>query len=98
MADITGATGLRIIRAIITGERSPSALASMRDIRCHSSVEMIEKALTGHYRAEHLFVLEQAVALYDVYQQKVSACDIRIESVITALSSVRHPSRGPNTR
>jgi transposase len=89
VADITGATGLRIIRAIIAGERSPSALASMRDIRCHSSVEMIEKALTGHYRAEHLFVLEQAVALYDVYQQKVSACDIRIESVITALSSVR---------
>jgi transposase len=89
VADITGATGLRIIRAIIAGERSPSVLASMRDIRCHSSVEMIEKALTGHYRAEHLFVLEQAVALYDVYQQKVSACDIRIESVITALSSVR---------
>jgi transposase len=39
----------------------------MRDTRCHSSAEVIEKALTGHYRAEHLFVLEQALALYDVY-------------------------------
>ncbi len=89
VSDITGATGMRILRAIIGGERNPSVLASMRDKRCHSSVETIEKAMTGHYRAEHLFVLEQAVALYDVYQQKVAACDIRIESVVKALSSVR---------
>jgi hypothetical protein len=45
--------------------------------------------LTGHYRAEHLFVLEQALALYDVYQQKVAACDIRMESVLKELISVR---------
>jgi transposase len=50
---------------------------------------VIEKALTGHYRGEHLFVLEQALALYDVYQQKVAACDIRIESVLKELSSIR---------
>ena len=94
VADITGATGMRIIRAIISGERNPSVLASMRDKRCHSSVETIEKALTGHYRAEHLFVLEQAVALYDVYQQKVAACDVQIESVMNALSSVRSRQEG----
>jgi transposase len=89
VSDITGATGMRIIRAIIAGERDPAVLASMRDTRCHSSAEVIEQALTGHYRAEHLFVLEQALALYDVYQQKVAACDIRIESVLKQLSSVR---------
>ena len=94
VADITGATGLRILRAIIAGERNPSVLASMRDKRCHSTVEKIEKALTGHYRDEHLFVLEQAVALYDVYQQKVAACDVRIESVISALSLVRGRQEG----
>src|SRR5271166_3253384 len=60
-----------------------------RDTRCHSSAEVIEKALTGHYRTEHLFVLEQALALYDVYQEKVAACDIRIESVLKKLGSVR---------
>jgi len=80
---------MRIIRAIIAGERDPAVLASMRDTRCHSSAEVIEKALTGHYRAEHLFVLEQALALYDVYQQKVAACDIRIESVLKELISIR---------
>jgi transposase len=89
VSDITGATGMRIIRAIIAGERDPAVLASMRDTRCHSSAEVIEKALTGHYRGEHLFVLEQALALYDVYQQKVAACDIRIESVLKELSSIR---------
>ena len=89
VSDITGATGMRIIRAIIAGERDPAVLASMRDTRCHSSAEMIEQALTGHYRGEHLFVLEQALALYDVYQQKVAACDIRIEFVLKELSSIR---------
>src|SRR5271169_5998252 len=89
VSDITGATGMRIIRAIIAGERDPAVPASMRDTRCHSSAEVIEKALTGHYRGEHLFVLEQALALYDVYQQKVAACDIRIQSVLKGLSSIR---------
>ena len=86
VADITGATGLRIIRAILSGEHDPKALARLRDYRCHSSTKTIEKALTGNYRAEHLFALEQALALYDVYHEKVSACDIRIEAVLKELS------------
>src|ERR1019366_5529998 len=48
--------------------------------------ETLEKALTGSYRAEHLFALEQALALYDVYHEKASACDARIESVLKELS------------
>src|SRR3954454_1293153 len=87
VSDITGATGMRIIRAILAGERDPGVLASLRDIRCHSSLETIEKALTGHYRAEHLFALEQALALYDTYQHKVAACDQRLEAVLKALSA-----------
>ena len=86
VADITGATGLRIIRAILSGEHDPKVLACLRDYRCHSSTETIEKALTGNYRAEHLFALEQALALYDAYHEKVLACDIRIEAVLKELS------------
>src|ERR1700745_1514074 len=70
VADITGTTGMRIIRAILAGERDPAVLARLRDSRCHASGETIEKALTGNYRAEHLFALEQALALYETYQQK----------------------------
>ncbi len=86
VADITGATGLRIIRAILAGEHDPKVLAQLRDYRCHASAETIEKALTGSYRAEHLFALEQALALYDAYHEKVSACDARIEAVLKELS------------
>ena len=86
VADITGATGLRIIRAILAGEHDPKMLARLRDYRCHASAQTIEKALTGSYRAEHLFALEQALALYDAYHEKVSACDARIEAVLKELS------------
>ena len=95
VADITGATGLRIIRAILAGERDPAVLALLRDTRCHATVETIEKALTGHYRAEHLFALEQALALYDAYQEKASACDARIEAVLKQLSFRRGRGVGP---
>src|ERR1700684_3977629 len=95
VTDITGATGLRIIRAILGGERNPAVLARMRDSRCHASVETIEKALAGNYRSEHLFALEQALALYDTYQQKASACDTRIQAVLKELSVRRGRKAGP---
>jgi transposase len=105
VADITGATGLRIIRAILAGERDPAVLARLRDSRCHATVETIEKALTGNYRAEHLFALEQALSLYDTYQEKASACDTyqekasacdtRIEAVLKELSIRRGREAGP---
>jgi len=95
VTDITGATGLRIIRAILGGERNPAVLARMRDRRCHATVETIEKALAGNYRAEHLFALEHALALYDTYQEKASACDSRIEAVLKELSICRGREAGP---
>ena len=97
VADITGATGLRIIRAILSGEHDPKVLAGLRDYRCHATVETIEKALTGSYRAEHLFALEQALALYDAYHEKVSACDARIEAVMKDLSIGRGHDTGALT-
>ena len=95
VADITGATGLRIIRAILAGERDPKVLARLRHYQCHASADTIEKALTGSYRSEHLFALEQALALYGVYQEKASACDIRIEAVLKELSIGRGPRSDP---
>lgn len=82
VADITGATGLRIIRAIVTGERDPATLAALRDHRCRAPEETIRKALAGNDREEHVFALAQALELYDAYQAKVAACDARIEAVL----------------
>src|SRR3954466_12984814 len=57
VSDITGATGMRIIRAIVAGERNPAVLATYRDVRCHSPIETIRAALVGNDRDEHLFAL-----------------------------------------
>lgn len=79
ISDITGQTGLQIIRAIVAGEHDPVTLAQYRDPRCRHSQATIAKALTGNYRAEHLFALQQALELYDFYNRQIQACDAEIE-------------------
>jgi transposase len=87
VSDITGATGMKIIRAIVAGERAPSVLAAMRDRNCKSAVETIQAALVGNYQAEHVFALQQALALYDFYQARVDECDAVIQSVLAKLAA-----------
>lgn len=78
--DITGATGMRIIRAVLGGERDPHRLAALRHGKCKHSEATIAAALEGDWREEHLFALEQAVALVETYQAKLAACDARIQA------------------
>jgi transposase len=75
VTDITGVTGMKIIKAILAGERDPRVLARNRDERCHNSTATIAKSLVGNYREEHLFALGQAVELYEMYQAKIADCD-----------------------
>ncbi len=79
LSDITGETGMKIIRAIIAGERDPALLALHRHRSCKNSEEVIKKSLTGNYRDEHIFALTQAVELYDTYKNKILSCDHQIE-------------------
>ena len=85
LKDITGVTGMQIIRAIVAGERNPVTLAQFRDPRCKRSTDEIAKALTGHYRAEHLFALKQALSLYDAYSVQIQECDQALERQFSAL-------------
>ena len=80
ISDITGTTGMKIIRSILSGERNPENLARHRDPRCKKSDKQIAKSLYGNWRDEHLFALQQAVALYDFYQSQIKACDKQIQS------------------
>lgn len=82
--DITGQTGLKIIRDIAAGQHDPVKLAQHRHPRCHSSEDEIAKALQGNYRSEHLFALKQALDLYDYYTQKIYECDVEIEAKFAA--------------
>lgn len=85
LADLTGTTGLAIIRAIVAGERNARQLAALRHHRCARSEPEIAKALTGSYRPEHLFALRQALALYDAYTAQVAECDRQLEQQYAAL-------------
>jgi hypothetical protein len=79
ISDITGVTGIAIVKAILSGERDSQKLAKMRDPRCKQSQEVIEKSLQGNYREEHLFTLKQAVEAYDFYQKQILECDEAIK-------------------
>jgi len=85
LRDITGVTGMLIVRAIVAGERDGVKLAQFRDKRCRSSEETIAKALSGTWKEEHLFVLKQSLELYDFYTQQVAACDTQIQHQYAAM-------------
>jgi transposase len=87
ISDISGVTGLKIVRAIVAGERDPDVLAAMRDVRCRESVQTIRAAMIGNYQPEHVFALAQALALFDFYQERVADCDAQIERTLQLLNA-----------
>jgi len=95
VSDITGLTGIKIIRAILDGVRDPKQLAKHRDDRCKESVETIRKALDGNYRSEHVFALRQALELYDFHHAKVDECDVEIEAALIDLNNDRAAPSAP---
>jgi transposase len=92
VSDITGVTGMGIIKAILSGERDPVKLAKLRDPRCKNSEATVARALEGHYREEHLFALQQALELVEFYQRQITACDRQIEACLQ-----RFEERSPKT-
>ncbi len=87
ISDISGVTGLKIIRAIVAGERDPDTLAAMRDVRCRESVQTIRAAMVGNFQPEHVFALAQALALFDSYQERIADCDAQIERTLQLLNA-----------
>ena len=80
LTDIAGVTGMAIMRSIAAGERDPQALLKHRNKQCKATPERFVKALTAHYRPEHLFTLKQSLTLYDVYSEQLQQCDKQIEA------------------
>ena len=95
VSDITGVTGLRILRDIVAGHRDPQALARHRNYRCRASETEIVAALTGNYRPEHVFVLQQNLELFDTYQHQLTTCDAAIEAHLTRLAAASAPPASP---
>jgi transposase len=87
VSDITGVTGLKILRDIVAGQRDPAQLARHRDYRCRATPAEIVAALTGYYQPEHVFVLQQNLALFDACQEQLAACDRAIEDQLQRLNA-----------
>ena len=90
VTDLTGQTGMAIVRAIVDGERDPVRLAGLRDRRCKKSSREFAEHLRGNWRDEHLFNLKSALKLYDMTQREIAAYAARILEEIQALQPVEH--------
>jgi transposase len=82
LRDITGESGLKVIQAILRGERDAKKLSELVSLRVKAKREDIEKALTGDFRKEYLFELKQCHQLYEVYWQNILKTDKEIEELL----------------
>jgi transposase len=81
LSDVTGKTGMQILRAIVAGERDGHQLARYRDGRVKADAETIARSLCGTWREEHVFALAQALQRYDLYAEQIGHCEERIVEV-----------------
>lgn len=82
ISDITGSTGMKIIRAILAGQHNPIQLAEFRHPNCKKEKEEIAKALEGNYRPELIFSLQQSLQGYDFFHKQIGACEEEIEKIL----------------
>jgi transposase len=87
--DITGLTALRVIEAILAGERDPPQLARLRHARCQHDEATIALALQGNWREEHRFAWQQAVELYRFSHEQLDALDQRVQASLQTFADQR---------
>lgn len=86
ISQIHGASGMRIVRAILSGERDAEKLTLLCDSRIlKTKKELVLKSLKGHYSESGVFSLQQAVNCFDFYQQQIANCDIKLEQVLSKM-------------
>jgi transposase len=99
LGDVTGVTGLKIIRAIVKGERDPQKLAKLRDRRCQHTAEEIAQALDGRYRPEHVLELKLCLTMWEQYQQVIGELDKAIDQQLQKMRTKSDlPPLGPKPR
>ncbi len=87
LSDLSGVSGMRIVRAILDGQRDPKALAALADPQVKASKQVIAKSLEGNWRQELLFVLGQEVEMYGMYQDRIAACDRELQQQLRVRAS-----------
>ena len=87
ISDVSGLTGQTIVRSIVAGEHDPRKLAELSDPRIQASHEEVAKSLEGNWRPELLFVLQQEIAMYDTYQQRIAECDQQLQKHLASFAN-----------
>lgn len=82
LSDITGVSGLRILRAIASGTRDREELAALATTAIQASRAEVAEALNGHYREQHVFTLKQALKTFDFIHERIRECDDVIEAAL----------------
>jgi transposase len=95
ISDITGVTGMAILRAMVNGEQNLQKLAALKHIQIHATREEIAQSLEGNWRDELLFNLRQSLDLYDFHLSKIQECDQQIEAHMMAMESKIDPAIHP---
>jgi len=88
VSDLTGKTGLAILRSIVAGEHDPQQLAKLRDRRLRADEATVARSLYGNWRKEHLFALTQALAHYDFESAQIHECDQAISQTFIDLPTL----------
>lgn len=96
ISDITGASGLNIITAILKGTRDPRILANLSVNGCRKNIDLIAKALEGNFREEHMFTLEQAYEGYEFFHRQIRQCEEKIDQLLSSLENESPPSPLPS--
>jgi transposase len=95
VADITGVTGMAIVKAIVAGQRDPAQLARLRQPGCKNDRATIALALEGTWQSEHLFELRQCLEVYEFYQKQIATCDQAIETHLKTMALPDQPAPLP---
>lgn len=87
ISDVTGVSGMKVIRAIVAGQREPQQLLALCDVQIRKNkAQRVIESLRGTWQREHLFALRQALTGWDFYQQQMSECDQAMEQVLQGMS------------
>jgi hypothetical protein len=87
ISDLTGVSGLKVMRAILEGERDPARLLTLCDQQIVKKKSLaVQESLRGCWREEHLFALRQGLELWETFQQKIAACDRELQKLLQQLA------------
>ncbi len=99
ISDLTGVSGLKVVRAILQGEREPARLLALCDEQIQKKKSVaVQESLRGCWKAEHLFALRQALELWETFQQKIADCDRQLEQLLQQLAGPPPAAGDPGPR